>query len=155
MSSLSSTIKNIVSDDVSKNLILSIIKNEELVDQYIGSNTTSTAIVDTLASFIEKTSSETIDTDLDAFTSVVNIISSNQNVTELSAEDCNNFISSISNSTTMINVIDEAITAEETSLLKSLVSNIGEDNLNNLSASIENAEISAENKAVLNKLFNN
>ena len=136
-------------------LVLSIIKNEELVDQYIGSDTISNAIVDTLASFIENTSSETIDTDLDALTSIVNIISSNQNITELSTKDCDNLITSISNSTTMINVINEAITSEETSPLKSLVSNIGEDNLNNLSASIENVEISAENKAVLNKLFNN
>ena len=154
MSELSNIIKDIVNDDKSKNLILGIIQDEEIIDSYLGSDTVSNAIANTLSSFIENTTPETIDADLNALSSVVDIISSNKNITELDSETCNILISSIGNSTTIMNIIDSETNSSETSSLHSLVLNIGQTNLNTLSQSVEDSNLNENDKNILNKFFN-
>ena len=149
-SNISNSIKNIISDDVSRKLYLDILKNNDIISSYIELNKISNSIIEIFTPFIENTTSETIDNDLIAFSSLIDIVSINNNFTELSLDECDKLINSISNSKCVMNILSNS---NETSSLSILLTNIGQKNLKVLSESIENAQISENQKTIFNKFF--
>ena len=158
--SLADTLKQVVENEGVKETIKDIISSD-VVTNLVGENETAQAMTDMLNKFVDNMTPESIDADIAAGQEIINIISDSSSgdglvlsgeTNDEKLEAANTVIENIANSSTVMELLDEATTTAD-SAIQSIVSDIGGDVEILKTAISENTNISAEAKEILSNLF--
>ena len=135
---LSSVIEIVVNNENVKEVLSDVIKDEIIVD-LVGDSETAEVMTDILDTFIENTTAETLEKDLEAAQSVIDVISKGNNK-EFNETVSNEIIESIGSSDAIMSMIDSVTSDSSKTGLQDLVSEVSQENKDMLTNSIENSK---------------
>ena len=157
LSNYSETFKDLINNDDLKNLILAIINDDELLKQYISDSDLIFLIKKIATLFLNTTNEETIENDLNAIQSLIEIGYLNKNVNsldEITNATILNVMTSISSSETIMSVVNSIVNDNESKThINNLKKYVDSDFLVRVESVTNSSEISSEHKAIFNSLF--
>jgi len=151
---LSNVLQSVVANNDVKEILADVIK-EEVIKEFVGESPEAEVLTDILDSVIEYATPETVEKDMQAVQSVIDVISKGEDL-ELTEEKSKEIIESIGQSDSIMSMIDSVTKDETKTSLEDLVSNVGTENLNKLNETVNNSDVLTEDqKSILNSLFGN
>ncbi len=163
---LSTVLENILTSDSTateavRNTVKEILQSDTIT-QIVGENKEAQVLTDMLDTLIDCKDKDEIKAGIKAGQEIVNIVNNNKNsdglvlegtTTEEKKENAKQVIENIAGSNLVMNLLEDASNDDE-SAIKQITSNVGGD-ANILKETIADADISEENKVILNRLFGN
>ena len=151
---MTSVLETIIADENLKDQTIEILQNDELISSIVGDSDSSVVVKDIVETFVQNTTTETLETDLEAGQAVIDLITINTDP-EFNTEKAETLIETIATSENVMSIIETAVNDETKESLQNLIDeNVSNTKKAQFNSVIQNSEtLTAEQKALLASLF--
>ena len=152
---MASVFESIIEDENLKNQTIELLQNDELISSIVGDNDSAVVVKDIVESFVQNTTSETLEQDLEAGQAILDLVSINTD-SGFNSEKAEELVETIVSSENVMSIIETAINDENNTSLQNLIAeNVSNSKIAVFNSVLQSSDtISAEDKALLANLLN-